>query len=83
MATTVSFGVVRTSAMHLPETQRAELACELIASLDGAAEPDAKELWDAEVLRRLNEIEGGSAALLSRGEFSDRVASRLRRRLDP
>ena len=82
MAATVSFGVVRTSAMHLPETQRAELACELIASLDGAADPDAKELWDAEVLRRLNEVEGGSAALLSRGEFSDRIASRLRQRLD-
>ncbi len=83
MTDLINFDAVQTSAMHLPETQRAELACELIASLDGAADSDAGERWDAEVLRRLHEVEGGAAVLLSRGELSDRIASRLRQRLDP
>ncbi len=42
-------------ALSLPESERAELARELIASLDGAPDPDAEELWAEEIRRRIDE----------------------------
>lgn len=42
-------------ALSLPERERAELARELIASLDGPPDPDAEELWAEEIRRRIEE----------------------------
>lgn len=71
---------VRATALALPETDRAELAQDLVASLDGAADSDAIDLWDAELLRRLAEVKAGTATLHSREEFRDRLKERLRNR---
>ena len=71
---------VRADALNLPESDRAELAQDLMASLDGPADPDADKAWDAEILRRLAEIDAGTARLIDRDEFSKRMRGRLNRR---
>lgn len=68
---------VRSEALNLPESERAELAHNLVASLDGAADPDAEKAWDAEILRRLAEIDSGTADLIDREEFRRRMRARL------
>lgn len=70
---------VRTEALSLPEAERAELAHNLVASLDGSADPDAETAWDAEILRRLAEIDTGTANLLDREEFRRRMRARMGR----
>ena len=64
---------VRTEALNLPESDRAELAHNLVASLDGPAE------LDAEIVRRLDEIDSGTATLIDRQEFSRRMRARISR----
>jgi hypothetical protein len=39
-------------ALRLPLAERAKLAAELLASVDGAADDDAGEVWAAEIERR-------------------------------
>lgn len=70
---------VRSDALRLSEAERADLARTLIASLDGPADPDVESAWDAEILRRVAEIENGTAELIDREEFCRRMRSRLRR----
>jgi putative addiction module component (TIGR02574 family) len=38
--------------LRLPPEERARLAIELIRSLDGQADPDAAQAWEAEIERR-------------------------------
>lgn len=70
---------VRAQALNLPESDRAELAQDLVASLDGPADPDVGKAWDAEILRRLAEIDAGTARLIDREEFSKRMRARMYR----
>ena len=42
---------VRSEALTLSESERAELAHDLVASLDGPPDADAEPLWEAEILR--------------------------------
>ena len=44
---------VLADALRLHEDARAELAAELLASLDGPADPDAERVWDVEIERRI------------------------------
>jgi hypothetical protein len=48
---------VRSEALTLSESERAELAHDLVASLDGPPDADAEALWEAEILHRLSEID--------------------------
>ena len=50
-------------ALRLDADARAELAAEILASLDGPADPDAEAAWTAEIERRVEAIEAGTAAL--------------------
>jgi putative addiction module component (TIGR02574 family) len=50
-------------ALRLSPEVRAELAAELLASLDGPADPDAEAAWASEVERRVDAIEAGTGAL--------------------
>jgi putative addiction module component (TIGR02574 family) len=50
-------------ALRLSPEVRAELAAELLASLDGPADPDADAAWAAEIERRVDAIETGAVAL--------------------
>jgi len=67
---------VKKEALSLPDTERADLARELVASLDGPADIDAARAWDIELCRRINEIEAGNASLLD----ADDVLARVRKR---
>jgi putative addiction module component (TIGR02574 family) len=46
-------------AMRLPDNDRADLAAKLIDSLDPQFEEGATEAWDAEIARRIAELDGG------------------------
>jgi len=70
---------LRNEALSLPRADRAELACELVQSLDGPADPDAASEWDAEILRRLEQVTSGDAGILDRAEFARRMRERLAR----
>jgi putative addiction module component (TIGR02574 family) len=52
-------------ALRLEPETRAELAAELLASLDGPADPGAEAAWDIEIERRIAAIEAGTIQLES------------------
>ena len=70
---------VRSEALSLSEPERAELAHSLVTSLDGPADPGAEQAWDAEIQRRLSEIDAGTAQLIDREEFRRRMRERMSR----
>jgi putative addiction module component (TIGR02574 family) len=67
--------VVLADALRLDDDARAELAAELLASLDGPADPNAETAWDAEIERRIAAIEAGTIPL----EPWDEVRRRIER----
>jgi putative addiction module component (TIGR02574 family) len=54
---------VLADALKLDVEARAELATELLASLDGPADPDAEAAWEVEIARRVAAIEAGTVKL--------------------
>jgi putative addiction module component (TIGR02574 family) len=44
-------------ALALPENERAELAGNLISSLDATVDPDVDAAWQQEVVRRLDQVQ--------------------------
>ena len=70
---------VRSEALNLPQSERAELAHSLLTSLDGQPDIDGSEAWDAEILRRLAEIDAGTTTLIHREEFRRRMRARMSR----
>jgi putative addiction module component (TIGR02574 family) len=48
-------------ALLLPTEARAALAGELIQSLEDHVDEDAEEAWSAEIRRRLDELDAGTA----------------------
>ena len=51
-------------ALSLSEGDRAALAASLFQSLETEIDNDAGEHWDAEIRRRLDEIDNGSVELI-------------------
>ena len=49
------------AALALAESERAKIARRLIDAIDGPAASDAQTAWDAELQRRLREVESGTA----------------------
>jgi putative addiction module component (TIGR02574 family) len=68
---------LRLEALRLSDRERAELAHELVKSLDGPVDSDATEAWEREILRRLAEIDSGTAALVDREELRRRMRARI------
>jgi putative addiction module component (TIGR02574 family) len=66
-------------ALLLPEKERAELASQIIASLDGPPDPDAEGLWTEEIARRIRDFERDP----SRAEDWSVVKARLQQKLWP
>lgn len=54
---------VLADALRLDSATRAELAAEILASLDGPADPDAEAAWNDEIDRRIEAIEAGTLRL--------------------
>jgi hypothetical protein len=52
---------------------------EIVTSLDGPADQDVDGAWDAEIRRRLAEIDSGTALLIDREEFRRRMRERISR----
>ena len=69
---------LRDQAKALSEADRAELAHDLLATLDGAPDADAVDAWERELLVRLADVQRGTATTLSRAELMDRLQQRLR-----
>lgn len=70
---------VRSEALRLTQAERAELAHSLVGSLDGPADADTESAWDTEILRRLGEIDAGTAELIDREELRRRMKARMSR----
>jgi len=68
---------VLADALRLGPTERAELATELLASLDGPADADAESTWAVEIRRRIEAIDAGTVEL----EPWDDVKRRIEREL--
>jgi hypothetical protein len=45
----------------------------------GPPDPDVEKAWDAEIMRRLSEIDSGTAQLVDRKEFRRRMRARMNR----
>lgn len=78
-----SFDRVREEALRLSDSDRAELAHDLVSSLDAPEDADAAdsaEAWDREICRRLAELDAGTAKLIDREEFRRRMRARLNAR---
>ena len=64
---------VLAEALRLDVKARANLAVELLASLDGPADPDAEAAWADEIERRVKAIEAGTEELESWEEVKRRI----------
>ena len=69
---------ITSAAMTLSERERAKLAHDLVASLDGPADISVAEAWDTEICRRINDIEAGKTELLDAEETITRARARIR-----
>ena len=67
-------------ALRLPPAERASVALQLIASLDGPAEDGVDEAWIAEAERRQLEAADDPAAFEAWDEVRARIVGRLRSR---
>ncbi len=56
---------VLADALRLDPSARAQIAAELLASLDMPADPDAEAAWTAEIEKRVAELDSGTADLES------------------
>ena len=74
---TAELEALRDAAMTLTERERAKLASDLVASLDGPSEANVAEAWDIEICRRINEIASGKAELLDLEEVLSRAKARI------
>lgn len=65
-------------ALELAPEDRARLAEELLASLEGDLEADVDAAWDAELKKRIAEVESGAVTLIPADEVFARVRRSLR-----
>lgn len=77
---TKSAEAVLADALRLDSESRAELATELLASLDGPADPGAEAAWAAEIERRVAAIEAGSVKLESWETVRRRIEKEILKR---
>jgi putative addiction module component (TIGR02574 family) len=68
---------VLADALRLDTDARAELAAELLASLDGPADPGSEAAWAVEIERRVAAIEGGTAKLESWENVKQRIEKEI------
>ena len=71
---------LRSEALALSQAERAELAHDLIQSLDPPPDNGVEDAWEREISRRIGEINAGHAELLERSEFRRRIRERIERR---
>ncbi len=67
------------SAFKLPSEDRARIATELIASLDGIPGAGVEAAWDVEVERRIEQVDQGKVQLLDWNVVKAEVAQVVKR----
>jgi len=68
---------VLAEALRLDVRARAEIASELLASLDGPADPGAELAWVVEIEQRVKALEAGTEPLESWNDVKRRIASQV------
>jgi len=68
---------VLAEALRLDVKARAELATELLASLDGPADPDATTAWATEIEDRLRILDSGAEPLESWDDAKQRISREI------
>ena len=68
---------VLAEALRLDLDARAEIAAELLGSLDGPSDPDAEAAWNVEIERRVAALEAGTVQV----EPWDDVRRRIEREI--
>lgn len=68
---------VLADALRLDVSDRAEIAAELIGSLDGPVDPGAEAAWADEIERRVAQIESGAVQLEPWDELRHRIEGEL------
>lgn len=76
--TALELETLRNAAMTLSEQERAALAKDLVASLDGPADEGVADAWDREIRRRIQQVDSGEAELLDAKEVLSRARDRIR-----
>ena len=76
MAARVTRVEVLHEALELSAEDRAELASELLASLDGPSDPGAPEAWTAEIRRRVDRALEGEAKGTAWPELREKLRGR-------
>ena len=66
--------------LKLPSSERAELATQLIRSLDEAEDDDAEEAWAREIKKRAADIKSGRVKPISWAKARKRIEAKLRTR---
>lgn len=67
---------IAAEALELPLTERAELASQLLDSLDELTEEETDRLWAAEAERRYAEYKAGNIESVTAEEVFERLRSR-------
>jgi len=62
-------------ALALPSADRADIASVLINSLDPEEDAAVRAAWDAEIARRIEELDSGKAQTISLEEVCRRIAA--------
>lgn len=70
---------LRSKILALSEAERAELAHDLIQSLDAPPDNGVEDAWEHEISRRIGEIDAGQAELVERSEFRKSIRAKLER----
>jgi hypothetical protein len=68
---------LRDEVLSLPHAERAELACRLVQSLTGPADPPAPRACGPETLRRLAEAASENTQVIDRAEFVRYMRERM------
>lgn len=75
---TAALDQLRSQIMTLPESERAELAHDLIESLDAPNDNDVTGEWELEIAKRAAHIDAGNAKLVDRKTFRRCMESKLK-----
>jgi len=64
-------------ALELSVEERADLAAQILESLDSSDDPSVQAAWQAEIERRMADIDSGVVKPISLDEFQRRLKSTL------
>lgn len=73
-----AFNHLKSQIMTRPESERAELAHDLIESLDAPCDNEVSSEWEREIEKRIAQVDAGSTKLLDRKAFRQHMESRLK-----